>query len=143
MNRKTANNESLLRVCFDTNIFISAFLFAGKPAHIFDLAVDGEINLITSPLVLAEVAKVLQTKFSWEPKDIKNQLKIISDVALLVIPKRKISMLNYDPDNRILEAALEGKVDYLVTGDKKHLLQLGEFRGVKIVTPAEFLQVVD
>lgn len=132
----------MTKVCFDTNIFISAFLFAGKPAQVFDLAVDSKINLVTSPPILAEVARVLQEKFSWEPKDIKDQLKVISDVAELITPKRKVSVLGYQADNRVLEAAVEGKVDYLVTGDKKHLLPLVEFRGIKIVPPAEFLQIM-
>jgi predicted nucleic acid-binding protein len=46
-----------------------------------------------------------------------------------------------DDDNRILECAIEGRVQYLISGDRKHLLPLKEYQGAKILSPAEFLKL--
>lgn len=129
----------LIKVCFDSNIFISAFLFSGKPAQIFDLAAVKKIVLITSPQILGEVAKVFGKKFKMDESFIKKQIKTIKDVAQIVLPQKRIRVLKYIPDNIVLETAFEGKVDYIVTGDKRHLLPLKEFKGIPIVTPAQFL----
>lgn len=131
----------MIRVCFDTNIFISAFLFSGKPAKIFDLAVDKKIVLVTSPAILAEVAKVLEKKFNWDEQAIRKQLKVISEAAQLVVPKKRIKLLRYHPDNLILEVAFEGQVNFIVTGDKKHLLPLKKFKNMAIIPPAQFLRI--
>lgn len=130
----------MIRVCLDTNILISAFLFSGKPAQIFDLAVEGKITLLTSPAIVAEFGRVLRDKFKRDERYIKRQLKVITDVAEIVTPKKKISELKYDPDNRVLESAVSGKVDYIVTGDKKHLLPLEKFREIPVVTASQFLK---
>lgn len=133
--------STVIKVCFDTNVFISAFIFSGKPAEIFDLAVDSKIVLVASPAILSEIARVLRHKFKRDEFYIKRQLKIISDVSEIVIPKKKITILNYNPDNKILEAAVVGNVNYIVTGDKKHLLPLKEFKGISLLTPERFLKI--
>lgn len=134
------NLSTVIRVCLDTNIFISAFLFSGKPAQIFDLAVDEKITLVTSPAIVVEVAQVLRGKFKRDDRYIKKQLQVITEVAEIVTPKQKIAQLKYDPDNRVLEAAVAGNVDYIITGDKKHLLSLKNFKGIPIVTAGQFLK---
>lgn len=131
----------MIRVCLDTNIFVSAFVFSGKPARIFDLATDKKIIAVTSPAIIAEVNKVLDQKFKWNEYDIKKQLKVISQVCELVTPQKRIRLLKYQPDNKILECALEGKADYIVTGDKKHLLPLANFKNIPIIIPKEFLKI--
>lgn len=129
----------VIKVCLDTNILISAFLFLGKPAQVFDLAVDEKIVIIASPAIIVEVARVLKNKFKRDEGYIQKQLKVITDVAEIVTPKQKILKLKHDPDNRVLEAAIAGEVDYIVTGDKKHLLPLKNFQGIPIVTANQFL----
>ena len=128
-----------IKVCLDSNIWISAFIFSGKPAKILDSVVEKKFISATSPQIIAEVGNVLGKKFKQHEKDIKKELKVIHDISELVVPKKKIKVLKYLPDNKILEAALEGKVDYIVTGDNKHLLPLKEFKGIPILTPTQFL----
>ncbi len=132
----------MIRACLDSNIWISAFIFSGKPAQILDLAVDKKIIPITSPQIIAEVGIVLNKKFKFSEREIKKELKVIHEVSELVVPKTKVKLLAYLPDNKILEAALEGKVDYIVTGDRKHLLPLKKFRDIPIITPAKFLEIL-
>ena len=62
-------------------------------------------------------------------------------ICFLINPATQISIIKKkENDNRILECALKGKVDYIVTGDKKHILPLKNFQGIKIVTVAQFLK---
>lgn len=129
----------MIKACLDSNIWISAFIFSGKPAEILDLAVEKKFISVTSPQIIAEVGKVFSKKFAQDEKLIKRELKVIKDVSELVIIKNKVRIIKYSPDNKILETALEGKVDYIVTGDKKHLLPLKEFKGIPIITPAKLL----
>lgn len=136
-------SSTVIRVCFDSNIFISAFLFAGKPAQVFDLAVDKKIILVTSPQILGEVAKVFDQKFQRNESSIKKQIKIIKDVSQVIVTKKRIKILKYLPDNMVLETAIEGQVDYIVTGDRKHLLTLKEFKKIPIITPAQFLEEIE
>ena len=134
-------SSTVIKVCLDTNIFVSAFVFSGKPAKVFDLAVDKKIITVTSPAIIAEVNKVLDQKFKWNEYDIKKQLKVIGQVCEFITPRKRIKVLKYLPDNRILECALEGEADYIVTGDKKHLLSLKKFKNIPIITPGEFLKI--
>lgn len=129
----------MIKACLDSNIWISAFIFSGKPAEILDLAVEKKFISVTSPQIIAEVGKVFSEKFAQDEKLIKGELKVIKDVSELVITKKKITFVKYLPDNKILEAGLEGKVDYIVTGDKKHLLPIKAFKGIPILTPAQLL----
>ena len=127
------------KVCLDSNVWVSAFIFFGKPAQILDLAVEKKFISVTSPQIIAEVGRVLSKKFGMNDKNVKKQLKVINNVSILIIPKSRVKILKYLPDNKILEVALYGQVDYIVTGDKKHLLPLKAFKGIPIITPDEFL----
>lgn len=142
LNKISTISSTVIKVCLDSNVLLSAFIFHGKPAKIFDLAVDKKIISVISPEILAEVAKVFSKKFDQNDELIKKQIKTMRDVSQLVIPRQKIKALKYSPDNKILEAALEGQVDYIVSGDKKHLLPLKAFKGIPIVTPDQFLKEI-
>ena len=121
--------KRLPRLVLDTNVYISAFLFGGNADKCLDLSREGEINLIISSEILLELAEKLSGKFFWTEKDIVKVIRRIGDLATMVQPKQK------------LECALAGKADYLVTGDKKHLLVLKSFQGIKIINPAELLAI--
>lgn len=136
------NISTATKVCLDANIFVSALLFGGKPDEILDFAALKQIKIIASPVIFMELRHVLTDKFGWSDNDTKQALKSLMAIVTLIEPKHKLNKIKYGPDNRILECALEGKVDYIVTGDKKHLLPLGEFEGIKIVTATEFLKIV-
>jgi putative PIN family toxin of toxin-antitoxin system len=84
------------------------------------------------------VARVLRTKFHQPEKDITAALKLISRAATIVRPGRTITVLDDQPDNRILESAVTGQSDVIVTGDQ-HLLKLRTFEGIAIMRVADFL----
>jgi|ERR1700733_206818 putative PIN family toxin of toxin-antitoxin system len=130
-----------MRVTADTNIYVSAFQYAGKPLEILELARSGAIRLSVSEPILAEVKGVLGRKFLRSEADLRDIEEQIREIAEVVTPGQPVDAIKEDPaDDRILECAIAGKSDYLVTGDK-HLLKLGQFQGVKIVPPAEFVEI--
>jgi putative PIN family toxin of toxin-antitoxin system len=130
-----------LRLVLDSNVFISALVFGGKPRQIFDLAIKGLIDVAISDDILEEVKGVLQgTKFQYPARIVRALMSEIEDLADLVQPKDKIEAVPEDPaDNRVLECAVESGADIIVSGDS-HLLGLQSFGQIKIMSPEEFLR---
>ena len=128
-----------MRVVFDTNIFISAFAIPGSLAEkaILKIIEGGDI-LVISKEIINEVLSVLSLKFSRDKEGLSHVAVILSELGELVKPIQKISIFKDDPDNRILECAVHGKADALVTGDKE-MLRLGEYSGIKIISLKEYL----
>lgn len=128
----------MTRVVLDTNVLLSAILFGGKPEQVLKLVRLEKINAITSPAILLELTNVLTTKFSWTNKEAKETIAFLSKFVDSVSPKKKVDVLSDDADNRVLECAVSGGADVIVSGDH-HLLELIEYNGIEIITPAEFL----
>jgi uncharacterized protein len=131
----------VLRVTADSNIFISALNFGGLPDKLLALARHGEIEIAVSEAIIDEVSRVLRGKFRWTEEAINSARVQISEFTEHVVPALHINAVPEDPDdNRILECAAAADSEYIVTGDK-HLLRLAHFGAVKIVTPADFLEI--
>ena len=133
---------NLLKVTLDTNILISAIGFGGKPRKILQLVLDKKILAITSLILIAELEDVVSKKF---PKLANNFIiitKQLEEQLQIVRPVKSLKIVRDDPDNRILEAALEGQCQYIITGDKE-LLTLGLFKGIKILSASDFLEEVE
>lgn len=132
------------KVILDTNILISALGWEGNPKTIFNKVIDGEIELIISFKQIGELLRVMEYpkfKFTDEQKD--KFLLILLAITTLVTTTSTIDIIKEDPDdNLILEPANEMKIDYIISGDE-HLLKLKEFKGAKIVTAKQFLQLVE
>lgn len=135
-----------LRIVPDTNILVSALIRkSGKPREIFNKFLNEEIVFTLSEEVLIEFIDVLnRPKFSAITEEEKTDfIKYLSELGELVYPQQKIDFISEDPkDNKILETAVEGKADYIITGDE-HLLKLKEFRKIKIVNADEFLRILN
>jgi len=130
----------MIRVTADSNIYISALNFGGPPDELLTLARAGWIVVAVSDPILDEISHVLRDKFAWTEDAIQLARSNILDWAQHVVPAERVNAIDEDPtDNRILECAVASLSDYLVTGDK-HLLRIGEFAGVKVVTPSDFLR---
>lgn len=122
-----------MKVVFDTNVLISA----GKPKELFHKAVEGEIQLVLSKDILEEFSEVADDprirKYANED-DVVAFLKVIDSVAKITRFKSRFKAVKQDSDDDVvLRTAFDGKVDCIVSGDK-HLLSLGEFRGIRILT---------
>jgi putative PIN family toxin of toxin-antitoxin system len=132
-----------VRVVVDTNVLISALLFGGLPEQILLAGLRGEIQLLTSPLLLEELERVLVKKFRLDPGFVKDSVDLIGDVAELVVRKSHLNVIEKpEGDNRVLECAVDGRADFVVTGDTKHLLPPQEYHGIKILGPSEFVRLL-
>lgn len=130
-----------IRIVIDTNIYISAIFWNGKPRELIDLGRDGKVLIFTSVDIESEIADKLRTKFKLKKDDVNRILLDFSAVTLPLRPNRKVSAVQDDPDdNKFIECAIEGRADYIVSGDA-HLLNLKEFEGIKILRASEFLEI--
>lgn len=130
------------RAVFDTNVLISALLFRGSVSEkAFAFSLSGAATSVTSPAILAELEDVLKRKFRLTKGAAQEIAKFVREVSECVEPAIVIDAVVKDPaDNLILECALWGQANFLVTGDRAHLLPLDPFRGIRIVSPRRFLE---
>ncbi|MBI5194887.1 MAG: putative toxin-antitoxin system toxin component, PIN family [Nitrospirae bacterium] len=128
-----------MRVVFDSNIFISAFVIPGSQAEkaVFRI-INNHDSLILSKTIIDEVLSVLAHKFSRDREAISRIAVYLAGLGEIVHTIRSITVLRDVPDNRILECAVSGKADVIVTGDKQ-MLALKEYKGIKIITLKEYL----
>ncbi|MBI4596357.1 MAG: putative toxin-antitoxin system toxin component, PIN family [Candidatus Tectomicrobia bacterium] len=133
----------MLKVVFDTNVIISAALTEeGLPALLLSLTLGGKVSPFISPALIKEYQMVLdRPRFKFDPEEVKGLIEKINQKATLVQPTETLSILNDEPDNRILECALKAKADFIITGNKKHF-PFTEFKGIEIVTPREFISKI-
>ncbi len=133
-------NNDRMRSVFDNNVLVSAALLAGVPRQAFDKLLDNGMVLISVP-VLLELAEVLnREKFDkYVTHDERMRFMVgFLKVAEMIETGETIAVCRDPKDDKLLELAVSGNADFLVTGDKD-LLVLNPFRGVKIITPREFL----
>lgn len=138
-----------MRVILDTNVLVSAFLsLAGPPARILQQWEQGAFDFIVSEALLAEYRRVLAyqhvaSHHGLTPHEIDEAVEAIRDFALVVEPQEMLTVITADlADNRVLECAIAGDADYIVSGDTRHLLPLQEYRGIIILSPTAFLAVL-
>jgi len=129
-----------MRIVLDINVIISALLFGGNPRRILERVILAEAELILSEPILEELTGVLQRpKFRFPPGAIQAILAELTSVCYLVRPATSVSQIREDPaDNRILECAVEGRADYIVSGDG-HLLDLKQYKNIPILNSSQFL----
>lgn len=133
-----------LKVVFDTNVYISAVLNAGKSREVLVTSLAREdIEVLISDSILSEIERVLISKLRRSYMDVINILTVIRENAIMIYPESKISVIKYDEsDNRIIEFAISGKANYIVSGDQHHLLPLKEYQGIIIISPSDFTEIL-
>ncbi len=130
----------MLKVVIDTNVFISAFyLPESRPAEAVLWARRKRVRNFISPQILAELERIIKTKLFWDHTKTQSALQRIQGFSEMVYHHEHLTVIADDPDNRILECALKAQADLIISGDQ-YLLNLKNYQGIKIVTPAEFLE---
>ena len=128
-----------MRVVFDTNIFVSAFAIPGSRAEeAIRRVVSGHDSLIISKAILEELLTTLARKFSRDQEELAHVAVFLAEIGTVVHPKRRVRILKDDPDNRVLECAVAGRADAVVTGDRA-ILSLGQHHEIPIFTLATYL----
>ncbi|MBV6506356.1 MAG: hypothetical protein ILNGONEN_01931 [Syntrophorhabdaceae bacterium] len=138
----------MIKVVLDTNVVVSAYLVpTGKPAEILSLTRKGKLHIFLSREIIDEIKQtLLSPKLRKIHKNTTEQISLFigafSKAATVTQGTKLVDFIKDDPDdNKILACALEGRVDYIVSGDH-HLTDLKSFQSISIVNPHMFLQVM-
>ncbi len=133
-----------MRIVFDTNVVMSASFWRGAPFDCLAAWAEGRCEAAVSPVLLAEYHETFdELQLEYPGRHPVAWVEALTEAATLVFPAERATGATADVgDEMVLECALGAEADCLVTGDKKHLLPLKEFRGIRIVSPAEFLRLM-
>ena len=128
-----------MKVVFDTNVFIAAFLTDGLCAGLLVRARRKEFRLFVCPFILKEFKRILTGKLKISQQLMAESVHLIKEACEDVVqPSQQITGICRDEDdNNILACVLAAKADYLVTGDKG-LLEVQQFQGITIISPRDF-----
>lgn len=136
-----------MRIILDTNIWLSAIFWSGEANKLINIIKVKKLELIITKKILSEIIDVLnkESKFQKFIRDrnlvIKDLIRTILYTSKLIISNSELNIIKeHSSDNKILESAVDGKVDYLISYDN-HLLKLKEYKNIKIITPQEFLGI--
>jgi uncharacterized protein len=130
------------RAVLDSNVIVSGLGWSGAPARIVQAVLADELVLVTSLPLLAELRRVLAyPKLAKAIPEGSGLADLVEMSSVVVEPLAVFDVVEDKSDNRVLEAAVAASVDYIVSGDE-HLLTLGSFQGIPILTPAEFVRTV-
>jgi putative PIN family toxin of toxin-antitoxin system len=129
---------------FDTNILISALLsLRGNPFRCLALAKIGTVQSVTCQEILHEFQEKLQGKFAYTPQRARAAADEVRKFSQLVKITNTLKVVSADPDDdKIVECAVVGRASHIVTGDRRHLLPLGGYQGISIVSATDFLALV-
>lgn len=134
--------KNLLRAVIDTNVLVSGIVFRGKPHRILQALIDQRIQAATSRFLLAELAEILSKKMNYSAAEINRLIEKLEELTEIVHPEEIIKVCRDPSDNRVLEAAVAGNCEFIITGDKD-LLILKKYQTVRILTPSEFIAGIE
>lgn len=139
-------------VVIDANVWVSAFISpSGYSAQLLDLWLDQQFEVVVSLPLLEEIARVLQkprlqSRYGYLSPEIKRYLTLIKDGAIIVYSSATLDLCRDPKDNYLLEAAIEGRADFIVTrdddlkGDHKLITHMKHL-GVQVITVSSFLRI--
>lgn len=128
-----------MKVVFDTSVLVSALAFpGGRGEQALNRIVAERDVLVLSKPILDELLDVLARKFARNAEALAHTAVFLASLALIAKPGRRLRVLKDDADNRMLECAVAGRADAIVTGDQA-LLALGTYRRVRILSLREYL----
>ena len=123
-------------------------IWGGSPARIIKAAEEGKVWIVTSEEIVNEISQTLtypRLKRICDEAGVSRQqlIRIVLQVAGLVEVKSKVHVVQADPaDNKFLECAVDGKADYIVSGDY-HLLKIGSYKKMRIISVRQFLKILE
>ena len=138
-----------LRLVLDTNVVVAGLLWNGPPRRLLQAAIDGEVDLFSSAVLLDELAHTLgYSKFTKRIESFGTSIAalvaqytaLVSLVAPASVPR---VVVNDADDDHVIAAAVAARAELIVTGDRKHLLPIGTHQGIAIVTAREVADRLD
>ena len=132
-----------MRVVLDTNILVGALITKGTPPdRLYQAWLRAEIELVTSPAQMAEMVDVLARPRMQKFIDADEAAAIVENIGTCAVIVDRLPVVDFSPDpkdNPILAAAIAGKADLIVSGDKKHMLALRDVEGIPVVSARDAL----
>jgi uncharacterized protein len=123
-------------------VLVSAFIAAGPPSRLLEEAIDARLELVLFEPVIDELERILTEKLGFDSQRWSDVEALLGELAVesVAAPAEPPEAVTGDPDDDlILACAIAAKVEVLVSGDRKHLLPVGERGGVRILTPQAML----
>jgi len=134
----------MLKLVLDTNVLVSALISTGgNPALLLDKAGESYTLYISKDILTEFEAVISRDKFDFTDEEINTIIEAVISFSEVVNPAIKLDFIKSDPDdNKILECAVACEASYIVSGDR-HLLELREYSGIKIITPKAALELLE
>ena len=132
-----------MNVTFDTNVLLSSTLWADSVAEklLFRL-IHADVAVYSSAEILAEYQKVLMRDFDYSDDEASVLLEKVRSFVILAKPTSRVYEVKDDPDdNKILECAVDSSSAFIITYDK-HLLQIKEYHGIRIIRTEEAIKIL-
>jgi len=130
----------VIKVVLDTNVFVSSF-FGGNPRRIIDLWKSGELTLCLSKSIMDEYVAVLQRLGLQDAEELKDLLQLLAEGYQILFRAKtpQLHVVESDPeDNKFFECAVALQADWIVSGDKA-VIAVGNYMGIQVVSPKDFL----
>lgn len=133
-----------MKITVDTNFLISATQWDYSVAHkLLIKLINSNTEIFTTKEIIEEFIEILERDFKYVKEEARSIAEKILQFLKLVEPTEKLDVVKDDPsDNKIVECAIASNSKYIITYDKKHLLKLKEYKGIKIITPEEMLRIL-
>ena len=131
-------------VTVDTNVLVSGVFFGGIPGRILDAARQGVFTVVMSPLLLSELGAVFaRPRFGLSPKAVQLLMTDVESFATIVYPRNRHQVVERDrDDDAVVDCAIESRSAYIVSGDA-HLIDLEMVEGIAVVTPRQFVDILE
>ena len=127
-------------VVYDTNVLISGMIWGGVPYRSIELAQQNKVKGLICDEILDEFEDKLMIKLGIpSARTSAVKIRLLGFLQTVEIPNRLKGITTDPDDDMIIECAVVGGATHIVTGDQKHLLPLGNYQGILIVKPANFL----
>ena len=132
-----------MKIVLDANIFISSFFWGGNPRKVLERVIAGIDELFITKEILDEIYDVIgRPKFHANEDGIHYFINSIEEISNKIVPKRRIKNGSRDKtDNKYIECGITANVDYIISGDI-HLLELKEYKEIKIITAKNYLEII-
>lgn len=130
---------AIISACLDVNVIVSAIAFGGTPLKVLERALRRDFHLILGPNIVRTTQRILVKKLGLKVSRVDHLMDDLMAVASVFVPEGSMHPTADEEDNLVLQVAVLGDSDVLVTGDKQHLLPLKSYRGITIEPPSHFL----
>ncbi len=127
-----------MSVVLDSNLWISAFIFRGRPLELVEMGLDRQVDIAVSQSIIDETLRVMKDKFHAKPIVLESALFIMTTSARMVEPVIQVKAVRDDP-NDVVSCAIAADAEAIITGDKD-LLRMGSYEGIKMLRLGEFLR---